>query len=149
MAPPRTVGSWAVMRHSTPSTTPMPVTDDAPTVYSVPQPASAQSSRKAVSGSSKSSIRSRANSFPRSWWRVTYRSPPPARATASCSSTCATASVRARSLARKTSEFGSMVVVRTGIWVWGARLLLAARPGGSHCPRQRGKNRRRDRDSAP
>ena len=39
MAPPRTVGSWAEMRHSTPSTTPIPVTDDAPTVYSVPQAA--------------------------------------------------------------------------------------------------------------
>ena len=36
MAPPRTVGSWAEMRHSTPSTTPIPTTDDAPTVYSVP-----------------------------------------------------------------------------------------------------------------
>ncbi|GGX32531.1 hypothetical protein GCM10010353_54520 [Streptomyces chryseus] len=30
-APPRTVGSVAVIRHSTPSTTPMPVTIDAPT----------------------------------------------------------------------------------------------------------------------
>lgn len=30
-APPRTVGSLAVIRHSTPSTTPMPVTIDAPT----------------------------------------------------------------------------------------------------------------------
>ena len=31
LAPPRTVGSLAVIRHSTPSTTPMPVTSDAPT----------------------------------------------------------------------------------------------------------------------
>ena len=32
MAPPRTVGSWAPIRHSTPSTTPMPTIEDAPTV---------------------------------------------------------------------------------------------------------------------
>ena len=32
LAPPRTVGSLAVIRHSTPSTTPMPVTSEAPTV---------------------------------------------------------------------------------------------------------------------
>ena len=36
MAPPRTVGSWAETRHSTPSTTPIPTIEDAPTVYSVP-----------------------------------------------------------------------------------------------------------------
>lgn len=32
LAPPRTVGSLAVIRHSTPSTTPIPVTREAPTV---------------------------------------------------------------------------------------------------------------------
>ncbi len=32
LAPPRTVGSLAVITHSTPSTTPMPVTREAPTV---------------------------------------------------------------------------------------------------------------------
>ena len=32
LAPPRTVGSFAVTRHSTPSTTPIPVTREAPTV---------------------------------------------------------------------------------------------------------------------
>ena len=37
-APPLTVGSLALIRHSTPSTTPMPVTTDAPTVKSEPQP---------------------------------------------------------------------------------------------------------------
>lgn len=31
LAPPRTVGSLAVIRHSTPSTIPMPVTSEAPT----------------------------------------------------------------------------------------------------------------------
>ncbi len=40
MAPPRTVGSWAETRHSTPSTTPIPTIEDAPTGYSVPQAAS-------------------------------------------------------------------------------------------------------------
>ena len=34
--PPLTVGSWATSMHSTPSTTPMPVTMLAPTVKSVP-----------------------------------------------------------------------------------------------------------------
>ena len=60
MAPPRTVGSWAETRHSTPSTTPIPTIDDAPTWYSVPQAARAASSRKAESRSSRSSMRSRA-----------------------------------------------------------------------------------------
>lgn len=31
LAPPRTVGSLAVIRHSTPETVPMPVTSEAPT----------------------------------------------------------------------------------------------------------------------
>ena len=35
-APPFTVGSLAVIMHSTPSTTPMPVTTLAPTVYGEP-----------------------------------------------------------------------------------------------------------------
>ena len=36
IAPPLTVGSLALIRHSTPLTTPIPVTTLAPTVYSVP-----------------------------------------------------------------------------------------------------------------
>ena len=36
LAPPFTVGSLALIRHSTPLTTPMPVTTLAPTVYDVP-----------------------------------------------------------------------------------------------------------------
>ena len=84
-APPFTVGSLAETMHSTPSTTPMPVTSDAPTVKSEPQPASGDSSRKADPGSTSSSIRSRAVSLPRAWWRSTYFSPPPATATACCS----------------------------------------------------------------
>ena len=71
IAPPRTVGSVALMRHSTPSTTPMPSTDAAPTVYWVPQAANGQSSRNGASRSTSSSMRSRAVSLPRSRWRVT------------------------------------------------------------------------------
>src|SRR6476659_10096689 len=77
LAPPLTVGSLAVIRHSTPSTTPMPVTSEAPTAKSEPQPASGDSSRNAEPGSTRSSIRSRGRSFPRSWWRSTYVCPPP------------------------------------------------------------------------
>ena len=36
LAPPRTVGSLAMIMHSTPSTTPMPVTTLAPTGKSLP-----------------------------------------------------------------------------------------------------------------
>src|SRR5918994_1708201 len=68
-APPFTVGSLAVTRHSTPSTTPIPVTSEAPMVKSEPQPASGDSSRNAEPGSRSSSIRSRAVSLPRAWWR--------------------------------------------------------------------------------
>ncbi len=71
MAPPRTVGSVALTRTSTPSTTPMPSTEEAPTVYWVPHAANGQSSRKGASRSSSSSIRSRAVSLPRSRWRAT------------------------------------------------------------------------------
>ena len=69
MAPPRTVGSCAMITHSTPETTPMPVTRLAPTVNSVPQAASMDSSRNGLSWSTRSSIRSRASSRPRSRWR--------------------------------------------------------------------------------
>ena len=88
-APPLTVGSLALIRHSTPSTTPMPVTTEAPTVKSEPHPASGDSSRNAEPGSRSSSIRSRAVSLPRSRWRATYFSPPPATALACSSSSAA------------------------------------------------------------
>ncbi len=65
-APPFTVGSFATIMHSTPSTTPMPVTTLAPTAKSLPQPASGISSRNADPSSTSSSIRSRAVSLPRS-----------------------------------------------------------------------------------
>ena len=88
-APPFTDGSLAVIMHSTPSITPMPVTTLAPTVKSEPQPASGDSSRNALPGSISSSIRSRGISLPRSWCRVTDRSPPPATAIACCASSSA------------------------------------------------------------
>lgn len=97
LAPPRTVGSFAVIRHSTPSTTPIPVTSDAPTAYSLPQAASGDSSRNGVSGSSSSSMRSRASSLPRLRCRATYFSPPPASALAcSASSSASLASMASR-----------------------------------------------------
>ena len=71
MAPPRTVGSVAFTRHSTPSTTPMPMIDEAPTVYWVPQAANGHSSRNGESRSRSSSTRSRAVILPRSRWRAT------------------------------------------------------------------------------
>src|SRR6478609_6197683 len=80
LAPPFTVGSLAVIMHSTPSTTPMPVTTLAPTVKSDPHPARGESSRKAEPSSTSSSIRSRGSSLPRPWWRATDFSPPPATA---------------------------------------------------------------------
>ena len=82
LAPPFTVGSFAVIMHSTPSTTPIPVTTEAPTGKSEPQAASGDSSRNAEPGSTSSSIRSRGSSLPRAWWRSAYFCPPPATALA-------------------------------------------------------------------
>ena len=67
----------------------MPVTTLAPTVKSVPQAASGLSSRNGESGSSSISMRSRAVILPRSWWRLTYFSPPPASALACSASSSA------------------------------------------------------------
>ena len=78
--PPRTVGSCPMITHSTPDTTPIPVTMLAPTVNSVPHAASEDSSRNGLSRSSSSSIRSRTSSRPRDRCRSAYRGPPPARA---------------------------------------------------------------------
>ncbi len=83
--PPLMVGSLAVMTHSTPDTTPMPETMLPPRAKSVPQAQSGAISRNGESRSSSSSMRSRAMSLPRSRWRLTYFSPPPALASASCS----------------------------------------------------------------
>ena len=89
LVPPLTVGSLATSRHSTPSTTPMPVTTLAPTVKSVPHAASGLSSRNGESGSSSASIRSLAVILPRAWCRATYFSPPPANAFACSESSSA------------------------------------------------------------
>ena len=103
LAPPLTVGSFAVIRHSTPSTTPMPVTSEAPTWKSEPQPASGDSSRKADPSSTSSSIRSRGSSLPRAWCRSTYFSPPPATA-------LATSVSRSASFSSMAARFGLEVV---------------------------------------
>ena len=99
LAPPFTDGSLAVIMHSTPSITPMPVTTLAPTVKSEPQPASGDSSRNAEPSSTSSSIRSRGSSLPRAWWRSTYFSPPPATALAcSASRSASFSSIASRSV---------------------------------------------------
>ena len=69
--PPLTVASFATITHSRPSTTPIPVTMPAPGACPsyISHAASADSSRKAVSGSQSRSIRSRAVSLPRARWR--------------------------------------------------------------------------------
>ncbi len=116
LAPPLTVGSFAVIRHSTPSITPIPVTTLAPTVKSDPQPASGLSSRKALPGSTSSSIRSRGSSLPRAWWRSTYFSPPPATALAcSVSRSASFSSIASRlSLIRGPRSKRNEVSIRMG-----------------------------------
>ena len=116
MAPPRTVGSWAEIRHSTPSTTPIPTIDDAPTVYSVPQAARGaeleeggvpvEQQLDALAGQELAPLAvplhvALAAAGPGRGQLLVDRRRPPRRG-------------RAR-LARKVSEFGSMVVVRTGM----------------------------------
>ncbi len=65
MAPPRTVDSLAVIRHSTPLTTPMPPTLLAPVAWSSTSwPARAHSSKKCESRLMSSSTRSRGKSLP-------------------------------------------------------------------------------------
>jgi len=110
IAPLSTVGSLPAITHSTPATTPMPVTNPPPTAKSVPQPASGLISRNGESRSRSSSTRSRIIILPRFRSRSTRRSPPPARASASCSSTSWSSALMPSRLARKLSEFGSMLV---------------------------------------
>ncbi len=97
LEPPRTVGSFATIMHSTPSTTPIPVTTLAPTGKSLPHAASGLNSRNGESGSRSISMRSRASIFPRLRCRATYFSPPPSRAFAcSASSAVSFSSMAAR-----------------------------------------------------
>src|SRR5436309_8056851 len=77
------------------------------------QAASGESSRKAVSGSTSRSTRSRAVSFPRERWRSRAFSPPPAAIRAVRSRSSATScSMRSRRRA-KSSDSRSTFVVRT------------------------------------
>ena len=101
LAPPRTVGSFATITHSTPSTTPMPVTTLAPSGYSVPQAASGDSSRNGASRSRSNSIRSRTRSFPRARCRATALAPPASGSLAYCSASLASMASR---FARASSE---------------------------------------------
>ena len=73
---PITQQSLAVIAHSTPSTTPIALTEPAPIGKSLPHPASGLSSRTGVSGSTSCSIRSRGGILPRARCRSTYRWPP-------------------------------------------------------------------------
>ena len=113
LAPPFTVGSLAVIMHSTPSTTPMPVTTLAPTAKSEPQPASGDSSRNAEPSSTSSSIRSRGSSLPRSWWRSTYFCPPPSTALAcSASRSASFSSIASRLLS---GHFSTTAFIRSSV----------------------------------
>ena len=120
-APPLTVGSFALTRHSTPLTQPMPVTSPTPSSSLEPQPASGESSRNGLSASSRAAIRSRGSSLPRSRCRATalaafsgFDEPPPATTVALSVSISAKATVIASRLARNVSERGSTDVRITG-----------------------------------
>src|SRR3954453_370502 len=116
--PPRTVGSLAMIMHSTPSTTPTPVTMLAPTLKSVPYAANGESSRNGESRSTSSSMRSRASSLPRVRWRSRYFSPPPMRVSSSSSSSTTRRSSIAVRLRAYSSEERSTLVVITGTAGW-------------------------------
>src|SRR5919198_286846 len=77
--PPLTVASLATITHCCPSTTPIPGTIPAPGAWPsyMSHAARAESSRKALSGSTRRSTRSRAVSFPLDRWRSTAFGPPP------------------------------------------------------------------------
>jgi len=82
LAPPRTVGSVAISMHSTPATTPIPVTTLAPTGNSVPRPPAARAPGSTSSRPPAARCASRGSSFPREWCRAAYFSPAPATARA-------------------------------------------------------------------
>ena len=115
--PPLTVGSLAMSRHSTPETTPMPATTEAPVWKSEPHAASAHNSRNGDSGSRTMSMRSRAVNLPRSRWRATLRSLPPAsagaRSSASWSSLPSIADLAARNSGASVSSVERRMVMRS------------------------------------
>src|SRR3954468_17186425 len=112
--PPFTVASFATTTTWRPATTPIPVT--IPALGASPSytshAARAFSSRKAVSGSTSRSIRSRAVSLPRARWRSTARSPPP-RATNAVRSRSSSTRPSIRSRRRANSSERSTCEVRT------------------------------------
>src|SRR5581483_2268611 len=119
--PPLTVASLATITHSRPSTMPIPVTIPADGAWPsyTSQAASADSSRKALPGSTRRSTRSRAVSLPRERCRSTDAPPPPAATPAARSRSSATSpSIRSRrrakrSLSRSTCEVSSIGVSLT------------------------------------
>src|ERR1051326_4381990 len=116
--PPLTVASLATRTHSRPSITPIPVTIPAPGAWPsyISQAASAESSRKAVSGSSRRSIRSRAVSFPRERCFSSERSPPPRATCAVRSLSSATSSsIRVR---RSLNSSGASTCTPSTLKLW-------------------------------
>jgi hypothetical protein len=92
IAPPLTVASLAVIRHSTPLTTPTPPITLAPAAWpGTSLPARGHSSRKYESRSRSSSTRCRGKSLPAATWRLLYLSPPPAVASRRAAVSLATA----------------------------------------------------------
>src|SRR6266511_3077161 len=131
--PPFTVASFATSTHSWPSTTPIPVTMPAPGACPSykSQAASAFSSRKAESGSISRSIRSRAVSLPRSRWRASAFSPPPAATCAvrSCSSSTSCVSRSCRAV-KASSRCACDVRTATSVSLSLRRLRRLAQTGG-------------------
>src|SRR5271166_2302450 len=109
LVPPLTVGSLATIRHSTPLTAPMPTTVLAPIWKALPYAASGLSSRNGESGSTSSSMRSRAVSLPRAWCRSTYLGPPPPSALANSASISSSREVAADAASVYAAAFGSSV----------------------------------------
>src|SRR5438105_1382972 len=92
--------------------------------------ASGESSRKGVSGSSRSLTRSRARSLPRATWRARASSLPPRVAAASLSRKSSTRRFMAAELRANSLERGSTAEGRTGM---SARLVEKLRPN-QHAP---------------
>ena len=147
MAPPRTVGSLAPIRHSTPSTTPMPDDEDAPTVVlGAPggQGAQLEEGGVPVEEELDALAGQQLAPLPVALRRSAPRRRPGPRPAAR--RPCRGRRPGRAALARKVSEFGSMVVVRTGMVV--GRMAGCALVGGSVVWRpgrigrgRRGKNR--------
>ena len=116
MAPPRTVGSWALMRHSTPSTTPIPTIERGPdVVLGAPggQGAQLEERRVPVEEQLDALAGQQLAPLPVPLRRSARRRRPGPRPAARRPG--GRPRSRARALARKVSEFGSMVVERTGM----------------------------------